>query len=79
MDAVPTALRQDLVRQRRAGVEFSSAWDAAVAAALAGEPIGFERETWAVALAATWRAWASAYVGAPATPVALACEWLEAA
>jgi hypothetical protein len=73
------ALRVDLDRQRRAGQDFSDAWSAAVAGALAAEPVRFERQQWAVALAATRSAWARAYVGASATPVALACEWLEAA
>jgi hypothetical protein len=76
---VLVALRVDLARQRRAGAAFPPAWDSAVAGALAAEPIRFERQQWAVALARTRSAWARAYVGAPATPVALACEWLEAA
>jgi hypothetical protein len=77
VETVPTALRQDLARQRRAGVEFSSAWGAAVAAALACEPVRFERDTWAVALGATWRAWASAYYRAAPPPGATACETME--
>jgi hypothetical protein len=73
------ALRVDLARQRRAGQDFSDAWDGAVAGALAAEPIRFERQQWAVALAGTRSAWARAYMRAPASAFAQACETLALA